>query len=893
MKKLDITEKQNIQYCISHELRDEQIKINITKVKERFVPTKDLINEPIAIVCFAPSLKETWHELKKFKYIMTCSGAHKFLLEKGIVPTWHVDLEPREHKVKLLGPPHKDVQYLIASTIHPNYLDALKGYNTKLWHIFANDEEAERVLPKGEFKITGGSSVGLRCMTLSRLLGFTDLHIFGMDGNVRPDATHTFKHPNPPPTDGFSTEYNGKEYFTTPSILFCAKETFHELDQMSDVKATFYGEGLCQDMAKDYIPAPKKQTNIAFVSPILISEEHKNLNYKLHQSNPSYGMGGSKYRDTVLRLMKETKTTSVLDYGCGKGMLAKSLDVPIWEYDPAIPEKSGIPKPADIVICTDVLEHIEHDKLNFVLDDLKRCVKQIGYFVISTRKAVKTYENGKNAHSIVQGEEWWKKKLEKFFSIGTIINKEKECELHAVVAPKKAPQQDIAIAEIDGLKFKYLVPNETTKWRAKTLFTKEPSTIEWINSMKKGDILFDVGANVGSYSVYAGVKGIKVFAFEPEAENYAMLVKNLQLNNIEPNAYCIALSYKMEIGTLFASGGEMGGACHSFNQKVGHDLKARETPFTQGCIGLTLDDLHNNGLPIPNHIKIDVDGLEHAVVNGGRFILNYVESILVEVNPSLPQHIQMLEYLKGYGFEFDKDQVERATRKEGTFKGCAEYVFRKKVEKLDNNGNLFAHTINQIKNAKVFSQPFPHIFIENVFEPSLYNELISNFPDNYTEIEKTRGTRGYPKRFTTDTNSGIWHQISEVMKFGEFKKAICEKFKLPDDQQYTEDVLLIRDKPGYQITPHTDTPHKVISALFYFPKDESDFSAGTNMYTPNKKGFMCSDGKHYPFDQFKKIKSFPYKPNSVLIFLRTNNSFHGVEPSDVERNVLLYNLRKK
>src|SRR5688572_7355831 len=119
MKTIDINEKQNISYCIPTELRDEQIKINVKKVKGRLEPDPTLKEDPVAIVAFAPSLNETWEELRKFKYIITCSGAHKFLIERGIIPTWHVDLEPREHKIKLLGEPHKDVQYLIASTIHP------------------------------------------------------------------------------------------------------------------------------------------------------------------------------------------------------------------------------------------------------------------------------------------------------------------------------------------------------------------------------------------------------------------------------------------------------------------------------------------------------------------------------------------------------------------------------------------------------------------------------------------------------------------------------------------------------------------------------------------------------------------------------------------------------
>ena len=68
-------------------------------------------------------------------------------------------------------------------------------------------------------------------------------------------------------------------------------------------------------------------------------------------------------------------------------------------------------------------------------------------------------------------------------------------------------------------KLKFYCPNGITYWRAKTLLKKEPETIEWIDSFKKDDVFWDVGANVGTYSLYAGMKGIKTLAFEPSAGN--------------------------------------------------------------------------------------------------------------------------------------------------------------------------------------------------------------------------------------------------------------------------------------------------------------------------------------------------------------------------------------
>jgi cyclopropane fatty-acyl-phospholipid synthase-like methyltransferase len=125
----------------------------------------------------------------------------------------------------------------------------------------------------------------------------------------------------------------------------------------------------------------------------------------------------------------------VLDYGCGKGYLAKEIPFPIWEYDPAIPGKDATPRAADLVACLDVLEHIEPELLDFVLDDIRRCVKQIGYFVIHTGPSSKTLADGRNAHLIQQTATWWGERLQQFFTVAKVI--ENGPLLHVIVAPKK------------------------------------------------------------------------------------------------------------------------------------------------------------------------------------------------------------------------------------------------------------------------------------------------------------------------------------------------------------------------------------------------------------------------------------------------------------------------
>ena len=436
MKPLDVKTKYDTSYCIPLWLRDEQIKLAIARPKLGRIEDHDGIrSEPIAVACFGPSLRETWEEIKKFKYVITCSGAHKFLIERGIVPTWHVEVDPRPHKVELLGPPHPDVTYLPASTCHPKYFDHLEaaGAKVQLWHVFSNEEDALRTLPRGEWALTGGPDVGLRAMLVARFFGFKNLHVFGMDGCVRDTDSHAAAHPNSVKKTA-PCDYEGVTYQTTPALLECAKTVWHEMDMLKDVRATFHGEGLVQAMAKHYKPNPPAKTIIGIVKPELISATYRDLNAQLHRENLAYGVGGERHAATVLKLAENLKTKNILDYGCGKGRLGRAIPWAIAEYDPAVLGKDESPKPADIVVCTDVLEHIEPDKLFVVLDDLRRCVRQVGYFTIHTGAAQKTLPDGRNTHLIQQGRKWWEKRLQKFFEVGKII--EVGAELHCVVGPK-------------------------------------------------------------------------------------------------------------------------------------------------------------------------------------------------------------------------------------------------------------------------------------------------------------------------------------------------------------------------------------------------------------------------------------------------------------------------
>lgn len=449
-------ERQNVVYCIPNYLRNEQVRVNMRLVQDRLAPSDAGITynpKPIAVVGFGPSLKDTWEQVREFKTIISCSGSHKFLIERGIVPTYHVEVDPRIHKITLLGDPHPDVHYLPCSAVHPDYVRHLLKHNAKisLWHVFGSEDASQRIIPKNEWMITGGCDAGLRAVTIARFLGFTNLHLFGFDGSApeKGGARHAAFHPNPLKAIR-EIEHDGRTFYTTPSMLEAAKGLFHELEQLSDVVPTFYGDGLIQHHAKTWVRSNHQPSIIAAVQAPLITDDMLEKHRQLHLDNHTYGGDGQRWAKVVRELVETTKKDkgegelpTVLDYGCGKGFLAEELDFPIWEYDPAIPGKERLPKPSDIVICTDVLEHIEPTSLDAVLDDLRRVTLKVGLFAICPFPAVKTFPDGTNIHAIVMPKTWWQMKLAEYFEIGKTME-DKNGRLIFVLGPQKKPKKMVA-----------------------------------------------------------------------------------------------------------------------------------------------------------------------------------------------------------------------------------------------------------------------------------------------------------------------------------------------------------------------------------------------------------------------------------------------------------------
>lgn len=187
--------------------------------------------------------------------------------------------------------------------------------------------------------------------------------------------------------------------------------------------------------------------------------------------------------------------------------------------------------------------------------------------------------------------------------------------------------------EFKGL---FYVPNPILKYRADTFSTKEPDTLKWIDSMPSGAVLWDIGANVGLYSIYAAkVAQARVLAFEPSIFNLEWLVRNIHLNKLQKKISVVplALSDKCGFNMFSMSNTTWGGALSTFGEKFDQNGADLKIIFDYETIGLTLAAAYQCfSLPKPTHIKIDVDGLEHFILRGAGDVLSYPQQILIEIN---------------------------------------------------------------------------------------------------------------------------------------------------------------------------------------------------------------------------------------------------------------------
>ena len=223
----------------------------------------------------------------------------------------------------------------------------------------------------------------------------------------------------------------------------------------------------------------------------------------------------------------------------------------------------------------------------------------------------------------------------------------------------------------------------------------------------------------------------------------------------------------------------------------------------------------------------------------------------------------------------------------------------------------------RIANAPMLEFPYPHLYVRDVFPEDYYARLRANLPSApqfRTLTSLGRVHEGYPEtrlvvpltreqteRFEPEQRT-FWQELAGWMlgplfgqlmlaKFGAY---LQQRFQDLRTQSFVDEALIVRDRTQYFLGPHTDSTSKVLSFLFYLPPDASMAPLGTSLYVPKDPRFTCPGGPHHDFALFRRVCTMEYLPNTLFAFMKTPDSFHGVEPitqPDVQRDLLLYDIR--
>lgn len=244
-------------------------------------------------------------------------------------------------------------------------------------------------------------------------------------------------------------------------------------------------------------------------------------------------------------------------------------------------------------------------------------------------------------------------------------------------------------------------------------------------------------------------------------------------------------------------------------------------------------------------------------------------------------------------------------------------------EKTSLATSPLTHVIDRLSAPEIMLDPYPHYFLEDVFPDEYYQLMLRHLPgssiyQNLYEVTdlkldhfRHRDQRDMDDGWTgplPDELKRFWNSFNEWFLGPDLAEAVLASFAEPLRARFGEGVAwptvsvesqFIRHRAGYFLGPHSDLYTKLVVLLLYLAPDSAAEHLGTSLYRPKDPSFTCPDSKHYQFDNFIRVKTAPYRPNSLLAFLRSDVSFHGLEPlseQDVTtagRDVIQYVLHDK
>lgn len=422
----------------------ENIRINVSAAEYEPLYAEAYDERTFVMICGGPSLADHLEEIRAKaaqpdKYLVVCSNmTGGYLLENGITPHVHFILDPQEKK-KFDVLPHRtspQTQYWINAACHPAVFAELKAQGIKPYAFLA-DFDAEGMATKavsesmrpgqhGMMAIQGGTMAGLRAMNLADARGFRRIEYYGFDatvqvkdGRARPYA---YEKKRGETIIEITCDLCPEKFDTTLIFQNQVNEFLSWVKRMPWLEVEIIGGGLIAHRYEHVRQFERAHPQ----SGALFTEGYKKLQHELH-GHGNYGVTGQQYVPTIFhaisQLAKRHGAVRVLDYGSSTGGTMKAVKEHLWLppgvedfcYDPFVEEFSSEPEQCDLLICTDVLEHVEPECTKAVLDHIASLTKRIAFFSISLVQAGKTLSDGRNAHINLPGSEFWLKELKRRF----------------------------------------------------------------------------------------------------------------------------------------------------------------------------------------------------------------------------------------------------------------------------------------------------------------------------------------------------------------------------------------------------------------------------------------------------------------------------------------------
>ena len=198
-----------------------------------------------ALVGYGPSLHQTWERLREFDTILTVSRAHDFLLERGIKPTHHLDLDSRMHKVEFMAKPQTDIQYYLSTHIHPAYVDKLKAAGSPVQMFHVGIEKHIKLDPRYPVLLPRFDA-GVQAAEMMFLNGYREQHWFGIEYGCAAGNTHAGLHwgVQHPPEARCIVDCDGRQFECTKLFFHGLLLDEEFLCKRALVRCTIHGDGL-------------------------------------------------------------------------------------------------------------------------------------------------------------------------------------------------------------------------------------------------------------------------------------------------------------------------------------------------------------------------------------------------------------------------------------------------------------------------------------------------------------------------------------------------------------------------------------------------------------------------------------------------------------------------